>query len=49
MKILNFIFAAACFIGSSASWLNGFTWQASMLWCMGMLYIKCGLDSLGEE
>lgn len=49
MKLLNFIFAAACFIGASASWFNGFTWQAGMLWCMGSLYIKCGLDMSDDE
>lgn len=49
MKLLNFIFAAGCFSFAIGVWISGFHWQAAMLWCIGVLYVKCGLDTLDEE
>lgn len=49
MKPLNFIFAVGCFSFAIWTWVSGFHFQATMLWCIGVLYVKCGLDTRGEE
>jgi len=49
MKLANFILAAGCLFAGVALVSSGFTWQAGLFWYMGVLYIKCGLDTTEEE
>jgi len=49
MKALNFLFATGCFSCALACWLSGFYYQAGMLWCLAVLYVKCGLDIRDNE